>query len=168
MVGGSTSTLQLRLANRGHAPLPLCLSITAKVRKYNFCIWILCIQYIAAVLMILPFFLQSALSQLYFSFGEVPQSLVSALHPSLLGSSHLLHPHHHTLTLTLPPSPQPDKEHSDPEWYTINVCFHAPKKFINGENKAIVLSKCLDVVEFAPLSFIFFLHPRFHLRPWSP
>ena len=33
MVGGSTATLQLRLANRGHAPLPLCLSITAKVSK---------------------------------------------------------------------------------------------------------------------------------------
>ena len=60
MVGGSTSTLQLRLANRVHAPLPLCLSITAKVIKYKnlkFLYEVLCIQYIAAVLMILPFFL---------------------------------------------------------------------------------------------------------------
>ena len=33
MVGGNTTNQQLRLANRGLAPLPLCLSITAKVRR---------------------------------------------------------------------------------------------------------------------------------------
>ena len=32
LVGGSSSSLQLKLANQGSCSLPLCLSITAKVR----------------------------------------------------------------------------------------------------------------------------------------
>ena len=82
-------------------------------------------------LIVVCFFPQSALSQLYFSFGDVPQSLASTSPSSSLVSSHLLHPHHHTLMLTLPP--RSEKGRGDLDWYSIDVNFHAPKKYIDGQ-----------------------------------
>ena len=46
IVGGTASTRQLKLANKGLAQLPLCLSITAKVKKKRY----LCVNFVIMVM----------------------------------------------------------------------------------------------------------------------
>ena len=96
LVSGSSLSLPLHLANHGTSNLPLRLAISAPT-----------------------------LSQLYFSFEELPTSIKA---PPSSPSSHL-----HTLpfstTLLLPPKPQEKSKKSDV--YSVNVKFKSPKNFVD-------------------------------------
>ena len=95
LVGGTSTSLPLRLTNHGSAELPLKLSVSA-VSLWSNCMFAwLTMKSVCR----LNSRVQTTLSQICFSFGEVPKSLLPSSPPSHLSSPH------HTLNITLPPKP---------------------------------------------------------------